>query len=616
MSNQPTEHRRLAAIMFTDMVGYSALSQRNEALALELLEEHRQLLRAVFPKHQGHEIKSTGDGFLVEFASALAAVQCAVEIQKMMRDRNVSRSAERRVLIRIGIHLGDVVRRENDVFGDGVNIAARIEPLAEPGGICVSRAVYEQIENKVEHALVQLSRPALKNIQATVEVYRLLLDEVRTTRPVANQSLRRLVIVIAVVALIILAIPVFFTFQRHPASEQQAKSSSQTNTPAGASATVQGQPPVKTEIRILHSFGPTNVEGVNTWGPVTRASDGFLYGCTFNLGPGGGGSLYRVGTNGSDYAVIHSFVPATDGSDPVGGVIEARDGFLYGTTFKGGLNGAGSIFRVAKNGDEFRVLHHFAATNDCRNPLAELLEAKDGLLYGTARSGGGYGLGGVFRIAKDGTGYSILTGFNKGQSDDPRQPSGGLVQLPDRYFYGTTRLGGLKNNGTIFRLDAAGNVTVLKSLGLAGGGIMQPEGSLLWASDGLLYGTCSLGGTAGYGAAFRLSPDGSGFLILRQFGMTVGEAREPRAALIEARDGSLLGTSRVGGASDLGTIFKIGKDGRGYQTLHSFNGSYTDGALPRSPLTAGGAGVFFSSTMTGGSRNYGVVYQFQITEIR
>src|SRR6185295_17696605 len=121
----------------------------------------------------------TGDGFLVEFASALAAVQCAVEIQKMMRERNATRSAERRVLVRIGIHLGDVVRRENDVFGDGVNIAARIEPLAEPGGICVSRAVYEQIENKVDHALVQLSKPTLKNIQATVEVYRLLLDENR-----------------------------------------------------------------------------------------------------------------------------------------------------------------------------------------------------------------------------------------------------------------------------------------------------------------------------------------------------------------------------------------------------------------------------------------------------
>ncbi|MEO7678090.1 MAG: adenylate/guanylate cyclase domain-containing protein, partial [Verrucomicrobiota bacterium] len=150
-----TEHRKLSAIMFTDMVGYSALSQRDEALALELLQEHRELLRSVFPKHQGQEIKSTGDGFLVEFASALAAVQCAVEIQKLMRQRNENRSTERRVLIRIGIHLGDVVRRENDVFGDGVNIAARIEPLAEPGGICVSRAVYEQIENKVEHALVQ-----------------------------------------------------------------------------------------------------------------------------------------------------------------------------------------------------------------------------------------------------------------------------------------------------------------------------------------------------------------------------------------------------------------------------------------------------------------------------
>src|SRR6266705_1762576 len=171
-----TEQRKLAAIMFTDMVGYSALSQRNEALALELLEEHRGVLRGLFPKHQGTEIKTTGDGFLVEFASALAAVRCAVEIQRALAERNQAQPAERQVRIRIGIHLGDVVRSAGDVHGDGVNIAARIEPLAEPGGICISNSVYDQIENKVEHALVRLSRPELKNIQASVQVYKLVLD--------------------------------------------------------------------------------------------------------------------------------------------------------------------------------------------------------------------------------------------------------------------------------------------------------------------------------------------------------------------------------------------------------------------------------------------------------
>src|SRR5712671_4701742 len=151
-----TEQRKLAAIMFTDMVGYSALSQRNEALALELLEEHRGVLRELFPKYQGTEIKTTGDGFLVEFASALAAVRCAVEIQQALAERNQAQPAERQVRIRIGIHLGDVVMKDGDIHGDGVNIAARIEPLATAGGICISSAVQEQVRNKLTQPLVVL----------------------------------------------------------------------------------------------------------------------------------------------------------------------------------------------------------------------------------------------------------------------------------------------------------------------------------------------------------------------------------------------------------------------------------------------------------------------------
>jgi CubicO group peptidase (beta-lactamase class C family)/class 3 adenylate cyclase len=178
-----TEQRKLAAIMFTDMVGYSALTQRNEALALELLGEHHGILRAILPRHQGGEIKSTGDGLLVEFPSALAAVQCAVEIQRVLAGRNAREARERWIRIRIGIHLGDVVWHDNDMLGDGVNIAARIEPLADPGGICVSRAVFEQIENKLSLPMVELNNPALKNISAKVQVFKLLLDDVQSLGP-------------------------------------------------------------------------------------------------------------------------------------------------------------------------------------------------------------------------------------------------------------------------------------------------------------------------------------------------------------------------------------------------------------------------------------------------
>src|SRR5439155_1007538 len=117
--------RKLAAIMFTDMVGYSAVMERNEALALALLEDYRRLLRSIFPKHQGSEIKTIGDGFLLEFSSALAAVQCGTEIQEGIAKRNSANPQQGTFQVRIGIHAGDVVRRDNDVIGDGVNIAAR-----------------------------------------------------------------------------------------------------------------------------------------------------------------------------------------------------------------------------------------------------------------------------------------------------------------------------------------------------------------------------------------------------------------------------------------------------------------------------------------------------------
>ena len=171
MLQDGTEHRKLAAIMFTDMVGYSALAQRNEALALELLEEHRRLLRAIFPKHEGSEIKTIGDGFLVEFSSALAAVQCGIEIQEAITKRNSANPSQGNFQVRIGIHAGDVVRRADDMIGDGVNIAARIVPLAGAGGICISQQVFDQIENRVAQSLKRMGQVKLKNMMRPLEVY-------------------------------------------------------------------------------------------------------------------------------------------------------------------------------------------------------------------------------------------------------------------------------------------------------------------------------------------------------------------------------------------------------------------------------------------------------------
>jgi len=175
MPTEGTEQRKLAAIMFTDMVSYSALTQRNEAIALKVLEEHRQLLRPLFCKHQGREIKTVGDAFLVEFASTLEAIRCAAGIQEILKDYNGLADQSFKIQIRIGLHLGDVVYRENDVFGDGVNIASRIEPLAKPGGICLSQQVYDQVHNKFAGKFIRLGAVNLKNIQAPLNIYRLVL---------------------------------------------------------------------------------------------------------------------------------------------------------------------------------------------------------------------------------------------------------------------------------------------------------------------------------------------------------------------------------------------------------------------------------------------------------
>jgi len=159
--------------MFTDTVGFTASTQANEGRTLELLRQQADLLRPLIALHQGREIKSTGDGFLVEFDSALKAVQCAVNIQRRINDRN-SEGGQAPIRIRIGVHLGDIVQNGADILGDAVNIAARIEPLAEPGGICVSSAVYDQVRSKVADKFERLQPKALKGIEVPMDVYRVL----------------------------------------------------------------------------------------------------------------------------------------------------------------------------------------------------------------------------------------------------------------------------------------------------------------------------------------------------------------------------------------------------------------------------------------------------------
>ena len=176
--NQPTVERRLAAILAADMVGYSRLMEADETGTLARLKTHRlELIDPAIAKNKGRLIKTAGDGMLVEFSSVADAVACAVEIQRRMAGRNSDAAPGREIRFRIGINLGDVISEDDDIFGDGVNVAARLQELAEPGGICVSGAIRDQAGDRLGVAFEDLGEQSVKNLTRPIRVFRICLDE-------------------------------------------------------------------------------------------------------------------------------------------------------------------------------------------------------------------------------------------------------------------------------------------------------------------------------------------------------------------------------------------------------------------------------------------------------
>jgi class 3 adenylate cyclase len=170
--------RRLTAILAADVAGYSRLMGADEEGTLAQLKVHRQaLIDPKITEHRGRIVKTTGDGMLVEFASVVDALRCAVEVQRGMTERNAEVSPDKRIEFRVGINIGDIIEDGGDIFGDGVNVAARLEGIADRGGICISRQVLEQVEGKLDLAFRELGRQNFKNISRPVEVYAINLDE-------------------------------------------------------------------------------------------------------------------------------------------------------------------------------------------------------------------------------------------------------------------------------------------------------------------------------------------------------------------------------------------------------------------------------------------------------
>ena len=184
--------RRLAAILAADVVGYSRLMGEDEVGTLARLKAHREeLIEGKIAEHRGHIVKLSGDGILVEFPSVVNAVACAADIQREMRGRNADVPQDQRIEFRIGVNLGDIIVEENDIFGDGVNVAARIEGIARPGGVSVSGTVRDHIGNKLNLAFDDRGEQTLKNIDLPVRIFDVVLDVPDPTRRVVLPSSSR-----------------------------------------------------------------------------------------------------------------------------------------------------------------------------------------------------------------------------------------------------------------------------------------------------------------------------------------------------------------------------------------------------------------------------------------
>lgn len=377
----------------------------------------------------------------------------------------------------------------------------------------------------------------------------------------------------------------------------------------GAFALVSTPATAQTIFQLLKEFdGPTGNLPVCE---LVEGRDGILYGTTFQGGSNTTrGTVFRVGKDGAGFQVLRHFASGAGGSRPAGGVIEASDGRLYGTTATGGTNGlTGTVFSLNRDGSDYTVLWHFTGNSpDGRQPQTGLMEGSDGLLYGTTWGAGTGTPGTVFRLRKDGTGFAVLHSFQG--TGDGSLPWGTLLEGTDGAIYGTTFTGtsGTSIFGTIFRLEKDGTgYAVLRRLEAATG--TAPYGGLVEGRDGVLYGTTSAAGAGGSGTVFKVEKSGAGFSVLHHFAADGSDGKEPRGTLVEGPGGALYGVTYSGGNGTNGTVFQLNKDGSNFAVLRRFAGGVGDGRGPSAGLLLGSEGALYGTSQFGGAANLGVVFR-------
>ncbi|MGO8672197.1 MAG: beta strand repeat-containing protein, partial [Capsulimonadaceae bacterium] len=334
---------------------------------------------------------------------------------------------------------------------------------------------------------------------------------------------------------------------------------------------------------VLHNFNDGSVVHDGNYPlELIQASNGYFYGTAYQGGSSNEGMVFQIDTSGN-VTVLHSFGDGSvpdDGTSPYAGLVLGSNGIFYGTTNSGGSAGLGTVFSITSAG-VVTILHSFgdgSVSDDGANPEAALIQASDGNFYGTTYDGGSANGGAVYRITPSGV-VTILHNFNDGTvSNDGTNSRAALVQGGDGNFYGTTDSGGSAGGGTVFRITPASVVTILHNFGdgtVPNDGT-YPQGGLIQASDGNLYGTSNNGGSAGYGAAWRISLSGV-MTVLHDFsdGSVPFDVHYPGGGLIQATDGNLYGVSWQGGYGNNGTAFRMSLTGN-VSILHGFS----DGSVP------------------------------------
>lgn len=360
--------------------------------------------------------------------------------------------------------------------------------------------------------------------------------------------------------------------------------------------------------RLLHTMGSIADDAELPYGGLIQGQDNQLYGTGYGGGTNGSGAIYRLDTNGTSYALVYSL--GYDGDAPYGfysGVMQGRDGALYGATPGGGTNGSGEVFRVNTNGSGFMALHEFSGRDDGGYPRAGLVQGQDGALYGTTTDGGTNDYGTIFKINAHGGNFTVL--HSCGLTPDAYYIYGAMIQGTNGLLYGTSEAGGSGNWGSLFEISTDGvTFAVIHNMYGPPVGGEHPQASLFQADDGRFYGTTQQGGTNANGTLFGLNSDGSGYTEFFNFNGNGGDANEPEASLLLGKDGALYGTSYLGGSNGVGAIFKVNRDGGGYRVLYSFGAFSEDGTFPDAGLVQAANGMLFGATRNGGTNSSGTVF--------